>query len=440
MDRFKYIAALEISSEEVRFAVSRMSFVNNSFMVVHKSRFQGQWFNGEKIINNEMIATLLKRSIYEFEGKFKTKLEFASLVIPDFSSRMQKAFEHLNFAEPKVITVADLETLKKNTRIKFSNDREMAIKMQANAVTIDGKPVVNIRNFQGVGRQIAASQFVTIIRREIFDDHAAILKECGLSIGQVRTTSMAHSEVLMRDSRSETAVILNWMNKKVVASIHINGVLVRVTEWRQGIDNIANAISKYASSLRPEFIKNYMFQTLEVNREYALDDKVILRRGKNENKVEMTSAELKMRILNHLNYMIQEIEKLIVNSGIDPTKMKIYHVGKISKIPRYEEILRNCSHYKDNLSFPKLDVFGANENWTQIIVGMMLLDVKKNYAQHEARMRAEKVAVQPQRNMQHQLQRQQIPQPMLRQQNYAQQQTYATPQMSMQMLQKTYTK
>lgn len=437
MNKFKYIAALEISSEEVRFGVSRISFPTSSFMVVHKARFQGSWFTGEKLANKDAIISLVRRSIIEFESRFRTKLESISLVVPDFSSRMQQAYENINFSERKNITVNDFEKLTIKVKDKFTNDREIAIKAQSRGIQIDGTPVQNPRNFLKIGSQIASNYFVSIIRRDILEDHGSIIKGCEKKIGMVRTTSMAHSEVLMSENKSGTSVIVNWMNKKVVLSIYVNGVLYKVTEFAQGVDNIAEMISKKNSGVRIDFIKNYMYQMLEVNREFALDDKVVMRRGKNDNKVEITSAELKKLVTHYLGYIVQEIEKILMRYGLNLTTVKMHHVGKISKIARYDEIIRSCSNFKESLVFTKLDVFGANENWTQIIVGMMLLDVKKVIGE----IRAQQNKIQMEEMMkQRAYNSPQFQKPMPQQQRGYYQSQVAAPQMNMRAAQKTFIK
>jgi cell division ATPase FtsA len=438
MNRFKYTAALEISSEEVRFGVSRISYTTKSFMIVHKSRFQGKWFEKDQIINKDQIIALLKKSISEFEIKFRTKLEYISLVLPDFSSRMQQTHETINYPERKVLSPLDFESLISKTKKKYTNDHELAIKVQSKNIEVDGMAVPNARNFNKVGSQISSTFFVTIINREIFKDHASIIEACEKKVGQLKTTSLAHSEVLMGDAKSEISVILNWMNKKVVISIHVNGILIKVSEWTQGVDNIAEMISKATNGMKIEFIKSYMYKMLEVNRELPMDNRVVMRRGKNHAKTEVTSKEFKEMVIKYLSYMIQSIDKLLQNFGLKSNNMKMYHVGKISKFARYEEIIKQFSLYKENLAFPKIDVFGANENWTQIIVGMMLVDAKKTLRMKQLEeerkeielMKTKYVGVMPQ----HQYQ-----QPQYRQQPGYYQQPQSQP-MNMRMVQKTFIK
>jgi hypothetical protein len=55
---------------------------------------------------------------------------------------------------------------------------------------------------------------------------------------------------------------------------------------------------------------------------------------------------------------------------------RIHHIGKIAKFANYDQILKANSVYKNNILISKFDVFGAPENWIQVLVGMICYKVK----------------------------------------------------------------
>src|SRR5699024_8804565 len=104
MGLHKFIAALEISDDEIRFAVNRISFKNKTFMVVQKNRLQGNFIEKEQVVERERIIEFLNNSINDFEKNFRTSIESISLVVPDSVTRSKSIEEAMNMGMPRPLT------------------------------------------------------------------------------------------------------------------------------------------------------------------------------------------------------------------------------------------------------------------------------------------------------------------------------------------------
>jgi hypothetical protein len=374
MKTFSFIGALEISTDEVRFAVSRYSFTTNSMMFVHKSRLEGTWIENDKLIKRDIITNFVDTSIKEFESKFRTTLDEISLVIPDFAIRSIRTSQNESLTSPKLFETADKNHLKNKLENRLTNDYEKVISIQSYKYLVNGKPYDSKTKVSGL--LFEGIFFVSLAPRELVNDHASIIEACGKKVGKIKSTSMSQSHILIDNNNTPTNIIVNWANNKIIISCYINNILVDVKEWSCGLNKIIADITNRFGGVKDKFIRNYMFKILNLNKFSELDDEIILRREFEGHKIECSAKTLKQYILLKLNFYIREIDAIIKTILHNKPDFRIHHIGKIAKFANYDQILKANSVYKNNIQISKFDVFGAPENWIQVLVGMICYKVK----------------------------------------------------------------
>lgn len=320
----KIFNSIDIGTYEIKIAT--IEYYNGKYNVLAKTSVPSQGLDAGTIINQNQVASQLKKAIKNIESKLGTKIDKSLAIVPSDNINITIATSKINLAEDKPITGEIIfSCLQKMLKGNVEQGMEV-VNVFPIEYNLDNKKV-NIPIGE-VGTFLEVKGILVTVPRENISKTVSIIESLGIEVIDIALSSFSNYYAIKnKELDSKVTSVIDIGEEKTIVSVFNKGIIIKENILPIGTKKIEESIL-FNYKLDDKNIKNIKENFATANRKYSDSEDIYIVKDRNNldikinqyaisEIVEKNIVDILKKAKNEINNLTnREIGYIIITGGI----------------------------------------------------------------------------------------------------------------------------